>query len=60
MLNCKGVEIAPSKIWKNIPKISKEEKVTFINEIKKFNLEFLGFHSLLFGRKDLQIFKEKI
>ena len=59
MLNCKGVEIAPSKIWKNIPKINKEEKTTFTKEIKKFNLEFLGFHSLLFGRKDLQIFKDR-
>ena len=58
-LNCKGVEIAPSKIWKNIPKITKEEKNTFTKEIQKFNLEFLGFHSLLFGRKDLYIFKDK-
>lgn len=59
MLDCRGVEIAPSKIWKNTPKISKEEKLLFKNEIKKHNLEFIGFHSLLFGREDLQIFKDQ-
>lgn len=57
-LNCKGVEIAPSKLWKNYPKINNDEKLLFLKDIKKFNLEFLGFHSLLFGREDLQIFKD--
>lgn len=58
-LKCEGVEIAPSKIWKNILEIEDEDKSSFLLEIKRFNLKFLGFHSLLFGRKDLQIFKDK-
>ena len=56
-LNCSGVEIAPSKIWNNIPDISKENVTSFLSDMKKNKLEFLGFHSLLYGRKDLQLFK---
>ena len=38
LLNCTGVEIAPSKLWKKFPKINKEEKLIFLNDIKKFKI----------------------
>ena len=58
-LNCSGVEIAPSKLWKDIGQIQKDEILFFKSQLKKYNLEFLGFHSLLYERDDLQIFKDK-
>jgi sugar phosphate isomerase/epimerase len=57
-LNCSGVEIAPSKLWKRIENIDDEDKKNFKAQLKNFNLKFLGFHSLLFGKENLQIFKD--
>ena len=37
-LKCEGVEIAPSKIWKNILEIEDEDKSSFLLEIKKFTI----------------------
>jgi len=57
--NCVGVEIAPSKIWNDISNLKSEEKKIFSSEIKNHNLDFLGFHSLLYKKDDLQLFKTK-
>ena len=46
---CHGVEIAPSKIWNNLSDIKVEQINSFNSLIKKYNLELVGFHSLLFG-----------
>ena len=59
LLNCSGVEVAPSKIWKDIYQINDQDKLHFKSEINKYDLEFLGFHSLLYERNDLQIFKNE-
>ena len=58
-LGCSGVEIAPSIIWPEPIKSSKSERTSFINSIKKADLELVGFHSLLFHRPDLQLFLNK-
>ena len=55
-LGCSGVEIAPSIIWPEPIKASKEERIQLIDSIKKSGLEFVGFHSLLYNRPDLQLF----
>ena len=57
-LDCSGVEIAPSKLWGDLSDVSKENITLFLSDMKKNKLEFLGFHSLLYGRKDLQLFKD--
>ena len=56
---CDGVEIAPSLIWPEPVNANKLEKKSLQNELKKYNLEFVGFHSLLFTRPDLQFFLDK-
>jgi len=55
-LGCSGVEIAPSVIWSEPIKASKRERIQLIESIKKSGLEFVGFHSLLYNRPDLQLF----
>jgi len=56
---CDGVEIAPSCIWEEPINISKNDIFEFNSKIKKIGLEIVGFHSLLFTRPDLQLFKSK-
>jgi len=56
---CDGVEIAPSCIWEEPINISKNDIFEFNSKIKKIGLEIVGFHSLLFTRPDLQLFKNK-
>jgi len=55
-LGCSGVEIAPSIIWLEPIKSTKQEKTAFFNSVKNSDLELLGFHSLLYNRPDLQLF----
>ena len=58
-LGCSGVEIAPSVIWPEPIKSSKEERMNFLDSVKKTDLELVGFHSLLYNRPDLQLFLNK-
>ena len=57
-LNCDGVEIAPSAIWNEPIESTKDERNTLKKNIKQFNLEFIGFHSLLFSKPNLKLFKD--
>ena len=55
-INCDGIEIAPSLIWNEPTESTKAERNKFKKNIKKFNLEFIGFHSLLFSKPNLRFF----
>ena len=56
---CHGVEIAPSKIWNNLSDIKVEQINSFNSLIKKYSLELVGFHSLLYGMPELKIFTDE-
>jgi D-psicose/D-tagatose/L-ribulose 3-epimerase len=56
---CDGIELAPSLIWDEPINSNHNERSSLKKKIRKSNLEFLGFHSLLFTRPDLQLFKDK-
>ena len=55
---CHGIELAPSLIWNEPINSSREERQVFVFQIYNSGLEFVGFHSLLFSRPDLQLFKD--
>jgi sugar phosphate isomerase/epimerase len=52
----KGVEIAPTKIWKNPTAESKETIKTYKSFWKKNGIEITSMQSVLFERPDLNIF----
>ena len=56
---CDGVEIAPSLIWSEPIDSTGPERLLFQNQLKEFDLELVGFHSLLYSRPDLQFFLNK-
>ena len=58
-LGCSGVEIAPSVVWPEPIKSTKQERVKFLNSVRNSDLEIVGFHSLLYHRPDLQLFFSK-
>ena len=58
-LGCDGVEIAPSKIWKEPVDASREAIEDFRKLIDKHDLEISAFHALLFTRPDLHLFKDR-
>ena len=58
-LNCDGVEIAPSAIWDEPISSTKDQRNILKKSIKEFDLEFVGFHSLLFSKPNLKLFKDK-
>ena len=49
-LGCSGVEIAPSVVWPEPIKSTKQERVKFLNSVRNSDLEIVGFHSLLYHR----------
>ena len=55
---CHGIELAPSLIWNEPINSSREERQKLKKQIYNSGLEFVGFHSLLFSRPDLQLFKD--
>lgn len=55
-LGCNGIELAPSLIWNEPIMSSKEERKNIKSKIQSFDLEIVGFHALLFTRKDLKLF----
>jgi len=57
--NCSGIEVAPSIIWPEPIKSSKEERKNFKKKVNNEGLEIVGFHALLFSRPDLQLFESK-
>lgn len=54
---CDGVEIAPSLIWEEPTEISPQEIIEFKKNLNSFNLELVGFHSLLYTKPELELFK---
>lgn len=56
---CDGIEIAPSLIWGEPVNSTKLERENLKKEIEKSGLELVGFHSLLFSRPDLLLFKNE-
>ena len=58
-LNCDGVELAPSAIWTEPIDSSKQDRDSLKREIANFNLNFLGFHSLLFSKPELKLFENQ-
>jgi len=53
-----GVELAPSLIWKDPVKAKLSEIEQVRKNIEKKNLDFVGFHSLLYNKPDLLIFNK--
>jgi sugar phosphate isomerase/epimerase len=51
-----GVEIAPSKHWESPIEATKKEIADYRAHWQKLGLTIVGTQSLLFGRKDLQLF----
>ena len=58
-LNCSGVELAPSAVWSEPINCSKNDRDNLKREIKNFNLNFLGFHSLLYSKPELKLFENQ-
>lgn len=57
---CEGVELAPSLIWDEPILSSNKERLILKKQISDSGLKLVGFHSLLFSRPDLQLFKNEI
>ena len=56
---CDGVELAPSLIWDEPISSNKNERQELKKKISDSGLEFIGFHSLLFSKPELQLFKNE-
>lgn len=52
-----GVELAPDKIWEKPLQSSTSDRKKIVKNIKDNGLELVGFHALLYTRKDLKLFK---
>lgn len=58
--NCEGVELAPSAVWDEPTITTKYERDNLKKKIKSFNLNFLGFHSLLYSKPNLKFFESPL
>lgn len=58
-LDCEGVEIAPSCIWKEPVNVNVDEISDFKKLVSRYNLEIPAFQALLFTRPELYIFGDK-
>ncbi|MBL7129810.1 MAG: sugar phosphate isomerase/epimerase [Candidatus Omnitrophica bacterium] len=54
---CSGVEIAPTRIWSDPLKASLEQRRCFVDSIHKHGLEISAMQALLYGRRDLGLFR---
>lgn len=52
------LEIAPTKIFDDFTKTTKEEKESFVNNLKSYNIEVVAMQSLLFWKPELKLFEE--
>ena len=59
-LGCNGVELAPSAIWSEPIDSSKQDRDNLKKKIRNFNLNFLGFHSLLYSKPKLKFFENSL
>lgn len=55
-IGCQGVELAPSVFWPEPIQASKQERSMLRKLLDKYELELVGFHAILYTRKDLTIF----
>ena len=58
-LGCNGVEVAASKIWDEPIDSGSEQRREFLKLVKKNDLTVSALHSLLYTRKDLNIFGDE-
>ena len=57
-MGCHGVELAINKIW-NEPISANGDQINQLRKsLDKFNIEMIGFHSLLYTRPDLKFFPD--
>jgi len=54
-----GIEIAPSRVWKDTEKLSFFEINKFRQLVEKHQLRIIGLHSLLYDHPELGLFKGK-
>ncbi|GAB4219640.1 MAG: hypothetical protein Fur009_6750 [Candidatus Microgenomates bacterium] len=55
-----AIEIAPTKVWKNLEKLQKNDIIDYKNFWKKQGIRIIGFQSLLYGKDDFNIFNLNI
>ena len=58
-LGCSGVEIAPSIIWPDPIHSSVRERIEYKKLIHNFGLEIPAIHALLYGEKNLGLFRDE-
>lgn len=54
---CSGIELAPDKLWEKPTLSSTNERNAIKHSIEANGLELVGFHALLYTRKDLKLFE---
>lgn len=54
-----GIEVAPSKVWRNTKNISFSQIEKYRKFIEEYDLKIVGLHSLLYDCPDLGLFKGK-
>ena len=57
-LGCDGVELAPSCVWPEPAEVAGDESAGVTRLIRRAGLEVTGFLSLLYTRRDLQLFQD--
>ncbi len=57
-LGCDAIEVAPSRVWKEPADVSRKEAENFLGLVNRAGLSVISFHSLLYSRKDLGLFRE--
>lgn len=55
-LSIKGIEIAPTLLWKNSPRVSKKEREDARKILDDCGITASGFQSLVYNRPELQLF----
>ena len=58
-LGCSAIEVAPSRIWEEPSRATREDANGVLNLVKKAGLSIIALHSLLYSRKDLGLFRDK-
>ena len=58
-LGCDGLEVAPSKLWREPVDSSEDERIAFRKKAEGVGLKIIALHSLLYTRPDLGLFRDK-
>ena len=54
---CKGLEVAPSRLWKEPVNSTLEERREYRRKVESFGLRIISLHALLFTRRELGFFR---